>query len=117
MAARKPPAPPSTGKYGAKLWRKLVADFEFTDGELALVEAAAGCYDRMLTAQEALRDGLIVETPAGPRPHPAAAIARDNSNLLGRHLKALGIPEDEDEAPRYRRGARPGPRPKHLRSA
>jgi P27 family predicted phage terminase small subunit len=118
MATRKPPAPRSIGKNGARLWRRVLDEFEVSDGELALLEAAAGCYQRLVEAQEAIaKDGLVLDTPSGPKTHPAAPVARDSANLLGKLLKQLGVEAEEDSPQRYRVGAKPGPRPRALRSA
>lgn len=86
----------------------MVDDFDLEEHELALLREAVRTVDRLdaMDAQVTV-DGLMVNTPAGPRVHPAAVEARQLRITLARLLAALRLPAgDEDARPQRRVGVR-----------
>jgi len=82
-----------------------------------LLEAAAQAYDRLQEATEQLkRDGSLLDGRYGPRSHPAVAVARDSSQLMGRLLKQLDVSLEEHPVRPPRHGEKPGPKPRWMRA-
>jgi hypothetical protein len=99
------------GSRGRRLWRQIVADFDLSDAERAvLVEACrtADLVDRL--ASRLGDEDLTVEGSRGQVViNPLVAELRQQRELLGRLLARLALPDDadaEDAAVRLgRRGA------------
>lgn len=111
----KRPDPPSTlARRGATLWRRTLAEAEFSASELSLVEALCAAFDTWSDAQKIVKaDGIIVvDRYGGKKPHPAVAIARDASTTMGRLAKQLDLELADDVGPSVRSPyrAKPGPR-------
>lgn len=101
-----PKAPNSLGDSGKEWWKKAVKLFEFSAPELALLEEAALCLDRLEQARAVIdRDGLTYLDPKrGPRMRPEVVIERDCRAAFARLCKQLEI--GEVEAPAKVPGAR-----------
>ena len=82
--------PPSSG---AQLRRDVMAEHEITSAAArALLDVACQALDQAISAESVLRqEGLCVPGSRGPRPHPAAAIARDARNRMITALKSLHL--------------------------
>ncbi len=100
IAQPKPPGPPRGTKAGGRrLWKSVVTKFDLDEHELALLREAVRTIDALdALATITARDGLIVDTKAGPRAHPAAVEARQLRVTLARIVAALRLPADEDES-------------------
>ncbi len=117
MTSPKLPTPPkSLGRRGRDLWRRVLAEFELSPSEQAVLEAACTAYDRLTTAQAVLdEEGLCVEGRYGPKAHPMTAVVRDATTLLARCLRQLDVALDDEPTPLRR--AKPGPRPRRRSGA
>lgn len=80
-------------KNGAGLRREAVAEYEITSSPaLALLDVACEALDQAIAAEALLaKEGLCVPGSRGPRPHPAAAIARDARNRMIAALRSLHL--------------------------
>ena len=96
------------------MWRRTMAEAEFSASERALVEALCAAYDTWSEAQSIVKaEGCVVSDRFGaPRAHPAVTIARDAAATMGRLAKQLDLELDEDLGPavRHPHASRPGPR-------
>src|SRR3954447_24221921 len=103
LSARVPelPTPPDhlQTAQARELWRATVKDFDLAGHELAVLEQAAKCLDRLVEARELLDvEGICVRDRFGqPRPHPAAAIERDCRIALARLLRELQLGAEAPE--------------------
>lgn len=82
--------PPASG---AQLRKQVMFEHQIDSAAaLTLLDTAAAALDQALLAEATLaREGLTVPGSRGPRPHPAAAIARDARNRLIAALRALHL--------------------------
>lgn len=90
------------GPAGQRLWDSVLADFELSEHELAVLRQACRMADRLNAINEALRDApLTVRNSRGDlTAHPLLGEARQTSALLARLCAALGLPSGvQDEAP------------------
>lgn len=107
----KPPA--GTKAAGRRLWSSIVDDYDLDEHELVLLREAVRTVDLLADLDVLVkRDGPIVDTPQGPRAHPAAVEARQQRIALARLLAALRLPSGEEgdtqpsARPQRRGGAR-----------
>lgn len=93
-----PKAPAGLGRAGRALWRRLTGRYEFTVGELLIVEQAARQADLVADLEAALeRDGLVVLGSQGqPRLNAVATELRQSRLALGRLLGDLRLPTEDD---------------------
>ena len=89
--AAKPPR--KLGRYGADLWRKVMAEDEISDaGGLELLASASAALDRAERCREAIdRDGEMVRTKFGPRDHPLLKHELAARSFVCRTLQRLGL--------------------------
>lgn len=99
---------------GAKLWESTLEQYELSDAELAILEEACRCRDRIKQLDRVLDEqGVMAESSQGIRVHPALTEVRQQRLLLARLMATLSIPPlDDDALPAarksrgvYRRGA------------
>lgn len=102
--AERPRAPRGLGAEGRRFWRSLVADYEFTAGELVLLEKAARTLDDVARIEGELAGApLTVAGSTGQvRPHPLLAELRGMRALFASLLRSLALDHGEDETPRGR---------------
>lgn len=104
MASGIPAAPPGTRAAGRRLWRSIVEVWELDAHERALLVEAVRTVDVLDELEQTVRDdGAMIDTQAGPKPHPAAVEARQQRLTLARLLAALRLPD----APGEKRPRRP----------
>lgn len=102
----KPRAPTGLGPGGRRLWAAVVSEFELAEHELAQLEEAAFCRDRIAALRKAVdADGTMIDSSQGRRLHPAIAEVRAQQLALARLLAAIDVPAPEDIKPAAR-GAR-----------
>ena len=77
----------------AALFSRLAGEYEIVDGAgLALLRSIGESLDRIAQARKIIeRDGLIVETPNGPKQHPACAVERDSKTAVFSAMRLLKI--------------------------
>ena len=103
----KAPNPPKNLSRSAKsIWKDIVSEYELEDAAAQLLLGVAlEARDRLVQAQDIIaRDGLIVQTPNGPRNNPALTAEKDARNGMLASLKALNL----DLEPLRDRLGRPG---------
>jgi hypothetical protein len=95
------------------LWSSVAGDFELDEHETVLLVEAVRTVDLLDDLQAAVRrDGPLIDSPQGPRAHPAVVEARQQRIALARLLAALRLPigdEAEQSAsarPQRRAGVR-----------
>lgn len=109
----KPPPPPSNlGRRGATLWRRTVAETEFSPAEGALLEALCSAFDTWDAATKAIKaDGVVARDRYGsPKAHPATTIAKDSAATMARLARQLGVELEADGPVGSPYRAKPGPR-------
>ena len=95
-----PPPPASLSTSGAGLWRKVVADFELAEHELALLRQAGQTLDAIDRLQAALAaDDVIEEGSQGRKVHPALPELRQQRITFARLIAQLGAPDDDGGRP------------------
>lgn len=101
---RKPYAPRGLAAAGKKLWDAGIAEFEWAEHELAMLEEACRTRDRIVDLDKAVtEEGVMLTSSQGMRVHPAIAEARQQRLTLARLLVSLGMPAlEEDILPRAR---------------
>jgi P27 family predicted phage terminase small subunit len=109
------PEPPKTlARKGAALWRRTLAEREFSAAELALLEAFCAAADTWAQAQVVVKSKGVttVDRFGALRPNPAVVIARDAAATMSRLAKQLGVELEDDDSARVRHphAARTGPR-------
>jgi hypothetical protein len=96
-----PKAPKGLGPAGRALWRSVLADY-WMDGEshkLATLEEACKVKDRIVELEAAM-DGQPLTVLGSARQltiHPLIAEVRSQRGLLASLLKALALPDGEEE--------------------
>ena len=77
----------------AATFTRLATEFEITDGAgLVLLKSACECLDRISAARALIASGgLVVDSPAGWKAHPAAALERDARTQLHSALRLLKL--------------------------
>lgn len=100
--------PASLRRSGRALWKAILAevpsDSELDQRELALLERACSCADRIADLDALVkRDGLMTLGSAGQSVlHPAVSEARQQKLVLLRLLSALNLNEAAEETPGVR---------------
>jgi hypothetical protein len=99
--AMSPPHPPPSvikpperlGEFGRMLWHELQSDYHITDaaGLTVLAQACAAFERAEGLARRIDVDGEVINSPSGPRPHPAIAGELAARALVCRLLKQLGL--------------------------
>jgi P27 family predicted phage terminase small subunit len=75
-----------------RIWRNMVAEWQFDDATLMILRQALEAFDRLNQAREAItRDGLTILGPSGQRAHPALLVEKDSRNALLRAWRQLGL--------------------------
>ncbi len=104
MPERLPAPPRGTAAGGRRLWRDLLARYEFDEHELAVLREAARTVDQLDALDDVVRrDGVML----GDRVHPGLTEARQLRLVLARLVASLRLPDADDERPQ-RRGASRG---------
>lgn len=95
------PRPPvGLGPGGRRLWRSVVGEFDLMEHELAQLEEASFCRDRIAGLRVAVdADGSMIDSSQGRRLHPGIAEIRAQQLALARLLGAIGIPVPDDVKP------------------
>lgn len=111
----KAPEPPSTlARRGAALWRRTLAEAEFSASEQALLEALCQAFDTWSAAAQIVKSEgpVTVDRFGAPRAHPAVMIAKDCAATMARLGGQLDLELDEDLGPavRHPHRSKPGPR-------
>jgi hypothetical protein len=85
--------PERLGEPGRILWHELQADYHITDaaGLTVLGQACAAFARAESLARRIDADGEVLESPSGPKPHPAIAGELQARALVCRLLKQLGL--------------------------
>jgi hypothetical protein len=80
-----------------KLWySNVLLDFELEPHHERLLQLAAEAWDRSQAARVILdKDGLVLESRQGVKPHPCIAIERDSANRFAALIKQLELDVDE----------------------
>ena len=80
---------------GKKWLKKVYAEYEFNSHEKETAELAANCLDRILQAQDCIKQyGLLVPDSKGsPKKNPALSIEHDNKVLFARLCRELSLYE------------------------
>ena len=101
-------APKALREGGKKLWNRVLREFELADHEEVILLQACRLLDTLDRLQEQIDAGdVIVESPQGPKTHPAVVEFRQHSLSLAKVVASLRIPFGEDElVPQQRSGAR-----------
>jgi phage terminase small subunit len=90
------------------LWRGILADYDLTPPECAVLEEALRLLDRASEARAVVdRDGpVFLDRWSRPKVHPMLAVERDMRALFIRNLRELGL--DPRALPNSRPPAIPG---------
>ena len=77
----------------AALFSRLADEYQIFDGAgHALLRSIGESLDRVSQAREIIkRDGLVIDTPNGPKSHPACAIERDAKTAVFSAMRLLKI--------------------------
>jgi phage terminase small subunit len=82
---------------GKLLWKKLVADYSFTDSaSLELLLRACMAADRAQQARDAIEKNggpIAIDRFGVPQRHPAVVIERDSTSQMVACFKLLGLHE------------------------
>ncbi|BBY84171.1 hypothetical protein H7I53_18375 [Mycolicibacterium pulveris] len=79
---------------GRRLWDAVTADFDLDPPELALLEEACRARDLIAELRRKVAEtGAIIDSNQGPRVHPAAVEARQQSLVLAKLVASLGLPK------------------------
>ena len=92
-------APSHLGRAGRRLWRSILADFELSEHESALLLQACAVADVCADLQGRVNvEGTMTADRFGdPRPNPALVELRQQQILLTRLLVALRVPLGDQE--------------------
>lgn len=96
----KPPrAPAGLQRRGRAFWRQVVADYELSTAELALLAETAGVLDEIDRLRAAItEEGVTVAGSKGqPRAHPLWTELQRSRATLGRLIAQLQLPGASDE--------------------
>jgi P27 family predicted phage terminase small subunit len=102
MAAEKPrnpPVPAGLSDRAKRLWRAVLAAYEFSPAEVELLRRALVALDRADEAARVLkRDGITVSDRfGGIKQHPAVDVETRSTALFARLVKQLGIELEDEE--------------------
>ena len=91
--------PSGLGKAGRALWRSVLADYELSAAELAVLRRACVTADYLDRIDAALSEGLTAEGSLGqPRPHPLMRALYEQSVLFAQLLRELALPMPDEES-------------------
>jgi len=88
------PIPPRPlGVHGERLWQAIELEFDIVDtASCELLCLACQALDRAESLRETIdRDGDVLQTESGPRPHPALKDELNNRVFVRQTLRALGL--------------------------
>jgi hypothetical protein len=92
---------------GADFWSETVDAFDLDEHDRAVLERAARTRDILVRLDAVTATSPpVVDGPTGPRTHPAIVEHRAQSLALARLLASLRLPDEDDERPQRRGGAR-----------
>jgi hypothetical protein len=112
-----PAAPKGAGPAGRRLWSAVMKNLELDEHERALLVEAVRTLDLLEVLDVRWRDeGAIVDTPQGPRAHPAAVEARQQRIVYARLVAQLRLPTGLAEGEKAS-GGEPDKRPQRRGSA
>lgn len=84
---------------GRRLWSSVVDEWDLEKFEISLLVQAVTCVDQLDQLDALVRkDGPVVESPQGPKAHPALVESRQQKLVLARLLAALRLPVGEEGA-------------------
>lgn len=111
-----PPPPKGTQKAGKRLWEAIVGQYELDEHEVALLTELVRSVDHLdQLAAIVEKDGLLLDSPSGPRVHPAAVESRQLRIAAARLAAALRLPSGlEDSRPQVRVGVRGVYKPRRV---
>ena len=95
--------PPKTLQdKGREFWKAVMLEWDLEEShDLALLEQAATCLDRIESARSALdKDGEYSETKGIFTAHPALKVERSNKILFFRAVKQMDLTENPPEKPK-----------------
>jgi hypothetical protein len=79
---------------GRRLWDAVTGDYELDAPELALLEEACRVRDFIADLRRKVAaDGAVIQSSQGPRVHPAAVEARQQSLALAKLVTSRGLPK------------------------
>jgi hypothetical protein len=92
-----PRTPAGLGRRGRNLWRSVVAGFELTEGDCALLLEACRCLDTVEQLQHAVADAPLTTTGSRGQSvvHPLRAELRSERLLLAKLLLQLAVPDPD----------------------
>ena len=91
-------APDDLGERGRRLWDRVTAEFAPSPLERETLVEACRTVDLLEALQRDVSEhGVTLPWGNGVRTNPAAAELRLQRVVLGRLVRALGVPEEEDE--------------------
>ena len=93
----KPITPKHLSDSAQGWWERITTEYSLSDSaSLLVLQASLEAYDRATEARELIdAEGAVVRDRFDqPKPHPAAAIERDNRSALIQGLKSLGLHEE-----------------------
>jgi hypothetical protein len=88
------PVPPRPlGVHGDRLWQAIELEFDIVDvASLELLCLACQALDRAESLRGTIdRDGDVIQTESGPRPHPALKDELNAMTFVRQTLRALGL--------------------------
>lgn len=98
---------------GARLWRKVLEEYDLEEHEMGLLVELCRLRDRLDALDVVIRaEGVMLNGPQGRRAHPAVVEVRQQGIAYARLTSALRLPagEEEDQAegrrPQRRTGVR-----------
>lgn len=109
MATKRPPA--HLSDEAKKLWRKICAEYDFSDqAGLLILQTAMEAFDRMRGAQAivATEGATILDRFGQVKSHPILTAERDARAAMLAALKMLNLDSEEVEQPFARPGRPPG---------
>jgi hypothetical protein len=85
--------PERLGEVGRALWHELQSDYHIADiASLIVLGQACMALDRAEALGRRIDlDGEVIDTPSGPKPHPALAAEQQARALGCRLLRTLGL--------------------------
>lgn len=94
----KPRIPAGLSEPGSDLWRRLVAKYDFTPGELPIVAAACRQADDNAALEDLIERGGMITVGSTGQPRLSAAVTevRQGRLALAKLLGQLALPDEED---------------------
>lgn len=86
--------PRGLGTPGRRLWDAVTGEYELDTPELALLEEACRIRDFIADLRQKVAEtGAVIDSRQGPRMHPAAVEARQQTLALAKVIGSLGLPK------------------------